>query len=301
MNPVPLFLIIVTLPLLLGGCGEKSVNEVKPVEEKQYEVEEEVKPAFKEGLDGLDMSRLSTIGNFFTYPRDAPYTGGAFSLYPHTGQKEYKGSFREGRRDGLHTYWYPNGQKQIEFTFDHGKQLYFKSWNEQGELKTSLNETYFTPVGTANLAELATDNEGRLCYKIDKNPYSGKVYEFHFSGRKERESNYKDGKRYGLDIGWHENGKKQWEANFKDGMKDGLGIWWHKNGQKTTESNWKDGKVVEGSRKYWNSKGEPVDSFEEALQGVPARVIDKVTDVGRVERTRKAIPKKKPKPNNPVP
>ena len=33
MNPVPLFLIIVTLPLLLGGCGEKPVVEVKPVEE----------------------------------------------------------------------------------------------------------------------------------------------------------------------------------------------------------------------------------------------------------------------------
>ena len=34
MNPVPLFLIIVTLPLLLGGCGvEEPVAEVKPVEE----------------------------------------------------------------------------------------------------------------------------------------------------------------------------------------------------------------------------------------------------------------------------
>ena len=34
MNPVPLFLIIVSLPLLLGGCGEKEpVVEVKPVEE----------------------------------------------------------------------------------------------------------------------------------------------------------------------------------------------------------------------------------------------------------------------------
>jgi len=37
MNPVPLFLIIVTLPLLLGGCGEKAtvepVAEVKPVKE----------------------------------------------------------------------------------------------------------------------------------------------------------------------------------------------------------------------------------------------------------------------------
>ncbi len=33
MNPAPLFLIIVTLPLLLGGCGEKPVAETKPVEE----------------------------------------------------------------------------------------------------------------------------------------------------------------------------------------------------------------------------------------------------------------------------
>ena len=33
MNPVPLFLIIVTLPLLLGGCGEKPVAETKPIEE----------------------------------------------------------------------------------------------------------------------------------------------------------------------------------------------------------------------------------------------------------------------------
>ena len=42
MNPLPLFLIIVSLPLLLGGCGEKEINgEVKPVEEKQQEVKTE--------------------------------------------------------------------------------------------------------------------------------------------------------------------------------------------------------------------------------------------------------------------
>ena len=44
MNPVPLFLIIVTLPLLLGGCGEKPVAETKPVEKKVLEVKEKVKP-----------------------------------------------------------------------------------------------------------------------------------------------------------------------------------------------------------------------------------------------------------------
>ena len=39
---------------------------------------------------------------------------------------------------------------------------------------------------------------------------------------------------------------------------------WHSNGQKEGEVNFKDGKVIEGSKKFWNSKGEPVDSLEEA-------------------------------------
>jgi len=30
------------------------------------------------------------------------------------------------------------------------------------------------------------------------------------------------------------------------------------------EANWKDGEEVEGSKKWWNRKGEPVDSGEEA-------------------------------------
>ena len=44
MNPLALFLIIVTLPLLLGGCGgdkNEPVAETKPVEEKVLEVKPE--------------------------------------------------------------------------------------------------------------------------------------------------------------------------------------------------------------------------------------------------------------------
>ena len=37
---------------------------------------------------------------------------------------------------------------------------------------------------------------------------------------------------------------------------------WHENGQKWIKENYKDGEKV--SAKYWNSKGEPVDSLEEA-------------------------------------
>ena len=59
------------------------------------------------------------------------------------------------------------------------------------------------------------------------------------------------------------NGQKEGEANFKDGKYDGLWVAWHKNGKKGAEKNFKDGKLI--SEKYWNDKGEPVESERQAL------------------------------------
>ena len=75
------------------------------------------------------------------------------------------------------------------------------------------------------------------------------------------EGNYKDGKPDGLNLGWYENGKKQWEENYKDGKEDGLVVAWHENGQKAMEGMVENGKEV--SQKFWNNKGESVNSFEE--------------------------------------
>ena len=63
---------------------------------------------------------------------------------------------------------------------------------------------------------------------------------------------------------WYRNGQKEVETNYKDGKEDGLVLTWHENGQKHGEGNYKDGKKISG--KWWNSKGEPVDSREEALK-----------------------------------
>ena len=57
---------------------------------------------------------------------------------------------------------------------------------------------------------------------------------------------------------------KKAERTYKNGKPDGLWVSWHKNGQKSWEGNFKEGEEVEGSAKYWNSKGEPVESFKEA-------------------------------------
>ena len=60
------------------------------------------------------------------------------------------------------------------------------------------------------------------------------------------------------------NNLKQFETIYKDGNPDGLETYWHENGQKKAERTYKDGTPI--SEKYWNSKGEEVDSVEEVDQ-----------------------------------
>lgn len=96
-------------------------------------------------------------------------------------------------------------------------------------------------------------------------PYTGKVFE-EWSGQQRVETNYINGKLDGLSESWHENGKKASEVNYKDGKQDGLSVEFHENGKKWRKVNYKDGKPVEGSEKFWNSKGESVDSIKESFE-----------------------------------
>ena len=68
----------------------------------------------------------------------------------------------------------------------------------------------------------------------------------------------------GLFTKWHDNGKMKAEWTFKDGKMNGPSNFWHENGQKQAERVWKDDELI--SEKYWNSKGEEVETEEEAGQ-----------------------------------
>ena len=102
-----------------------------------------------------------------------------------------------------------------------------------------------------------------LIYHDDK-PYSGWGKEMYDSDQAARLAEIKDGKPDGLMIEWHENGQKSVEGNFKDGKPDGLVKVWHENGQKAVEATAKDGEEV--SVKYWNRKGEEVETEDEAFE-----------------------------------
>ena len=82
---------------------------------------------------------------------------------------------------------------------------------------------------------------------------------------------YRDGLFYQNNepySGWAKNmydsGQVEELGQAKDGKPDGLMTEWHENGQKKIEVIYKDGERV--SEKYWNSKGEEVETQEEAFE-----------------------------------
>jgi len=126
MNPVPLFLIIVSLPLLLGGCGEKEVND----DEIEY----------REGVAYLKGSNRS-------------YTGKIIGLNSR-GEKRSESQLEKGKMISW-IGWHDNGKKAGEENYQKGHS-YRKYWNEKGEIVSSLGEA----LGSVSYDEGSFNNEG---------------------------------------------------------------------------------------------------------------------------------------------
>ena len=107
MNTLPLFLLAISLPLLLGGCGEKHEG----VNQKALEL--------REGVNYLKYS-------------DIPYTGKSFKLNKN-GLKWQETNFKDGKEHGLYVSWHENGQKRSERNWKEGKKISEKWWNSKGK------------------------------------------------------------------------------------------------------------------------------------------------------------------------
>ena len=70
MNPLRLLVLLVSLPLLLGGCGEKEVSLER-----------------RKGIVYLKGS-------------DTPYTG-KYAIFYDDENKEFEGNYKNGKEDGL--------------------------------------------------------------------------------------------------------------------------------------------------------------------------------------------------------
>ena len=81
------FVVLLSLPLLLGGCGEKHEG----VNRKELKGER----------GSLDLI-------YYLKGSDTPYTGKAFALYENE-KKHSDQNYKDGKQVGLQTEWHDNG------------------------------------------------------------------------------------------------------------------------------------------------------------------------------------------------
>ena len=97
MNPVPLFLIVVTLPLFASGCVPKETDG-RP-----------------QSWPGLQLG--------FPPP-----------IWYYHGGKKYEANYKDGKLDGLWVVWHENGQKAVEANYKDGKEEGLETqWHENGQ------------------------------------------------------------------------------------------------------------------------------------------------------------------------
>ena len=106
LNAFAQLAVLVSLPLLFGGCGDKKESVV------------ETKPEL-DGVNGEELEYRKDI--WYLKGSDTPYTGKVFQFYKN-GQKWLETNYKDGKLDGLSESWHENGKKASEVNYKDGKQ-----------------------------------------------------------------------------------------------------------------------------------------------------------------------------------
>ena len=148
MNPVPLFLIIASLPLLIEEGGVKpitlgeSLQKSKEVQQEEIRTEKSTSEN-NPSLDGVNHEELEIRkGISFLKSSDKPYTGKCYFLNPNSNKIEViiTRDYKNGMPHGLQTHWYPNGQRLMEFNHKMGIiDGLWTEWNPDGQKVFEMN------------------------------------------------------------------------------------------------------------------------------------------------------------------
>ena len=243
-------LLLLFAALLFAGCGEKSAI---PGEAPNSLSEADVERLLKEAVDYDSLEERDGL----YYENNEPFSGWVKSMYD-SGQVEALVKIKDGKGT-LQTEWHENGQKQREASYKDGEVLE-TVWHENGQKEEE--GTYKDGDLDDSLTKWYENGQKRAEGTFKDGKQDGPFKAWHENGQKMFEGTYKDNNQVGLSTGWHENGQKAEESTFKDSDPHGLWIRWHENGQKQSETIWENAQKV--SVKYWNSKGEEVETEEEA-------------------------------------
>ena len=229
-------LLLMAFAILTIGCGEKK-------------------------SDGVNVDELEDReGVFYLRSLNSPYTGMSFEFHEN-GNKKSEETWKDGKQHGLAHLYYENGKREQESNWKDGKPTgLITDWYEDGQKKAEGNWKDGKQEGPSAFWYKNGQKKEVGNWKNDER--DGTHSSWHENGQKMENATYKKGKPDGRSLTWHENGQTKSETNWKNGQMDGTLTLWHKNGKKMLQGAVKGGKPI--SIQFWNSKGEEVDSQEEA-------------------------------------
>lgn len=151
-------------------------------------------------------------------------------------QMKFEGEYDDGKRIGVHKYWYSNGKKEMVINYAQDKyhglvSFYF----ENGQIKS----------------------EG----KFINGKKDGTHLEFFENGQLKYKQNYKNEKKNGLFEYYYKNGQLQFQGNYLNGLETGLHKRWYEyNGQLREVTNYVNGKIQGKSTSYYENGNKSAES-----------------------------------------
>lgn len=215
---------------------------------------------------------------FSTATFDRGQLDGLWTLFDRQRRKIFEIPYRDGKRNGTATWWFPNGLPMRQVTYaDNLIDGSLKEWTPENRLvrhdefiagrrivrETSLyvakqakeTENFFLD----SRLELGGEDDWWAAQPASYFPSGdrtqhGPALAWHASGQLKMKGQYRNGKRTGAFTWWHPNGQKQLEGTYRDGLKSGTWTWWHENGLRAVQGQHRDDQPV-GVWTWWDDTG----------------------------------------------
>ena len=168
-------------------------------------------------LDKIEHRNKSGSLLVYIVNQDTLFTGKAVSFYAN-GQKSKELTYKDGKCDGLSSWWFQNGQKSVERNYRDGKyDGLVNFWYENGQKKSEVNYM--------------------------NGQHHGLWTKWYENGQCKETGNFIEGWPHEHKIGWYDNGQTRDEVYYMGGFM-GSAIVWKPDGERCTVTNVKAGTGV---------------------------------------------------------
>lgn len=147
--------------------------------------------------------------------------------------------------------WYPDGQAQSEEAFADDKLMEGRYFSADGSLLSSITN------GRGKRIEFDIFDGGKAAKPVSEADYVDGVkdgMETHYrdfaTKKLQSETQYRAGKRNGVEKSWMENGQLNYSVNYSNGQEDGEAVYWYSNGNVQSRSQYKNGQTIGTSSRY---------------------------------------------------